>query len=292
MGALALGQLLRTSGFVIAVILLSAITVHPSFATGSLSNEELRTAIAALEARVAALEGRLQRYEGTAEQQASTGTPKPLLVSLAADPPQYNPMQLGGSGGKLSEHPVDHGWNGLYWGTSFGYGSAFSKSRYRELRKSSDQWINDETGTEIGDDGSTVTNIDFSDVIISTVSTATGSSEGTDQTDGVLADLYLGASALLTPRVVAGFQIEGSLSEMTFGSSVGKEKVKFNTTETDTFRDSSSDGESDLQSDTATEGAELDRRCSLNYMNIFGDRGASKANAGSPRNYRLATEGM
>ena len=233
--------------FLLFFIAISASSIGPALANTSPTNAELREAIAALEARVAALEAQLQQKADT-QQEASI--PRPTLVALGEQAPAYSPMRLGNQHQPIQQS-AHNGWSGLYWGTSFGYGSAFSKSRYRELGKSRDQFISEETEINIEEDGSTETTLDFFESIFSTTSTATGSSNGTDEMEGVLADLYLGASALLTPRVVAGFQVEGSLAEMTFGSSIGKEKVKFKTTETDTFRDSSSDGDSSVQSDTS-----------------------------------------
>ena len=240
----------------LTTIVAALITVRPQplMANGASTVEALAKVVAALEARVTTLEARLQRYEGTAEQQASATLPKPMLVSLAADPPQYSPMQLGGPGGKLTEQPVDSGWGGLYWGTSFGYGSAFSKSRYRQVRNYEETWTSNNRETQLQDDGTTETELEFDHSTWEQTFDATGSSKGSDETDGVIADLYLGASALIMPRVVAGFQIEGSLSEMTFDSSVGKEKFSFEEKFTSRDSDVSSDGDT-FQSSSSSQTA-------------------------------------
>ena len=82
-------------------------------------------------------------------------------------------------------------------------------------------WTSEETETNVEDDGSTETSSRLSVTLV----TSPHRQQRVRATAPIkrtvfLLILYLGASVLLTPRVVAGFQVEGALSEMTFGSGV------------------------------------------------------------------------
>jgi len=90
-------------------------------------------ALAPLEARIAALEEKLQRSETVSGQQTQEASmPRPLLVSLAGESLQPSPMMVAPAAQPVALRE-GNGWSGLYWGTSFGYGSAFSKSKYRNV---------------------------------------------------------------------------------------------------------------------------------------------------------------
>lgn len=219
-------------------IALAASITQTSVAASMPSNEDLRAAIIALEARVAALEAQLEQKAST-QQEASK--PRPTFVALAEPMPNYTPMRLGNQ--TPPPQAPHNGWSGLYWGTSFGYGSALSSSRYRTKTNREEQFKSDEVSTDVEDDGSTETEFSFDNDVFGYNSVAIGSSNGPERKDGALIDLYLGANALLMPRVVAGFQVEGSLAEMTFGSRIRKENVNFQETSSNEDSDVSTNGD-------------------------------------------------
>ncbi len=187
MGALSPQQVMRLLTIVIAVIVPSATSV-PSFATGSPSNAELREAIKALETRVAALEAQLQQKADT-QQEASI--PKPTLVALAEQAPAYSPMRLGNQPQPLPQ--PNNGWSGLYVGTSFGVGSAKSSSRYRSVSHHHDEDTSEDTDVDVEDDGSIDINSNSNTGFSDETSFVKGLTSD-DETDGALADLYLGGT--------------------------------------------------------------------------------------------------
>jgi hypothetical protein len=154
---------------------------HISSSNGAAIGHGLHKAVASLEGRVAALEGQLQSANARTRQ-AETATPRPILASLNAVAPTYAPMQLGQSGKSLVEPPPEYVWSGLYWGTSFGYGSTSSKTRYR-IR---DRSTSTSSSSEFGEDSFSDTSRGVSQ------QTTTGESEG--ENDGALADLLLARS--------------------------------------------------------------------------------------------------
>ena len=88
---------------------------------------------------------------------------------------------------------TNNGWSGFYWGTSFGVGSASSSSRYRSVSHDHDEDQNEDTDVDVEDDGS----IDISSNSSTSISDTTSYVEGLtsdDETNGALADLYLGGT--------------------------------------------------------------------------------------------------
>jgi opacity protein-like surface antigen len=248
-------------------VLFVGLRPQPSIANNAPSVEQFQQAMAALEARVAALEARLQRFEGNAEHLAESGQ-SPLMVSLAGGQPTYNPMQLAGKPQPIQEQLSTSGWGGLYWGTAFGYGSAFSKSGYRSVSQDHDESNSVDSTTDFEDDGSIETSVDtFTDI-----------SDGTDivkglteagENQGALADLYLGASVHLTPRIIAGLQVEGSLAQMVFRSRVRGEDVNYQRTRTSTSQFTNSDGNISQDTDTTQEiGTETNRFPGINEVEL------------------------
>jgi opacity protein-like surface antigen len=220
-----------------------------AIAKGSPSVAELQQAIAALEARVAALaplearitalEKKLQRSETVSGQQTQEASmPRPLLVSLANSGVEPAPMMLAATT-QPARLPEENGWSGLYWGASFGYGSAFSKSKYQNVGRRRYQSTSADSSTDVQDDGSTEMRFDTYKSVEEFVTNA--ASDGTDRREGALADLYLGASTHLTPRIVVGAQVEGTLSEMTFGSTINRHDTTRKRKSTDTSFSSGDD---------------------------------------------------
>jgi opacity protein-like surface antigen len=199
---------------IIGLALICALWSTSAAATELPSVTDLLKAVASLEARVAALEGQLQSANARTRQ-AETATPRPILASLNAVAPTYAPMQLGQSGKSLVEPPPEYVWSGLYWGTSFGYGSTSSKTRYRIRDRSTS--TSTSSSSEFGEDSFSDTSRGVSQ------QTTTGESEG--ENDGALADLYLGVSTRLTPRILAGVQVEGALTQMNFNSPNGPQQI-------------------------------------------------------------------
>ena len=200
-----------------------------AMATSSPSVGQLLEAIAALEARVAALEEKQQRTETVAGQQTQEASmPRPLLVSLADGNVQPSPMMVAPAAQPIALQE-ENGWSGLYWGTSFGYGSAFSQSKYRNDSTNQSQYT--PTSSSSGSSGTNFqTGTSSYAYLYNYTSQTNASSDGTDRREGALADLYLGVNGHLTPRIIVGAQVEGTLSEMTFGSTTNRH----NTTSTQT----------------------------------------------------------
>ena len=81
----------------------------------------------------------------------------------------------------------------------------------------------------------------FADISDGT-SIVTGLTDGA-QDNGALADLYLGASAHLAPRIIAGVQVEGSLAQMVFRSRVRGEDISNQSTRTNTYQHTAPEGQ-------------------------------------------------
>jgi outer membrane immunogenic protein len=221
-------------------------------ANSSPSVAKLEEAIAALEARVAALaplqarvealEGRLRQYEGGSSQQAlnQEATPRPMLLSLAEDDIQSNPMQVASQMHQASL-PEQYKWTGLYWGASFGYGGTKSSSGYSNRQQSRNGGSFNQSST-FRDDDSTETNFDFYTDTYEYIETSTARSQGSDWNGGAVSDLYLGTSFRLAPRILAGVQVEGSLAEMAFESKIKSERTRFSNSDSSTSSSVDNDG--------------------------------------------------
>lgn len=196
-------------------------------------------ALAPLEKRVAALEARLRQHESTDAPQP-TGQPKPLLVSLSGQTSEPKPMLVGTEKTALfeQEEPVAN-WNGLYWGASFGAGSGRSKSKFTTVNQNTFLDTTTRSSQDLGEDGSTFLQTEtFSSSFYERI---TGRGVA-DWNEGALADLYLGANAHLTRRIIVGAQVEGGLSQMVFQSNIQKAR-RTSRQSSKSFSAGSSDGD-------------------------------------------------
>ncbi|WP_141701935.1 outer membrane protein [Methyloceanibacter stevinii] len=232
-------------------------------ASGSPSISKLQESIAALEARVNALapleqrvkvlEARLKQLEAETVDRDSSGPPETALVmaSLAGTGSEQSPMRVSSPANDM-EPKRENDWSGLYWGASVGFGGTGSSSRYwnRHQSRSTQEW--DSTSSNRSD-GSTNSNTDLSRSIQDTTEYVSGRSAGTEWNNGALADIYLGASMHVTPRVVAGIQVEGGLSQMLFQSTIPEEKRSRRTTGRGSSSSSSSDGDTGQSKSTETD---------------------------------------
>lgn len=246
----------RVSGWVIACLVAVLATcwgAPSSFASSSPSIEQLEQAVAALEARVNALaplqqrvkilEAKLKQYETASavvqpEAPASTGL---ILASLTGAGPASDPMRLAAPAQDAASDPQS-GWAGLYWGTSVGFGATGSSSRYWNNHRSQDIYGSSNTYSSQSEDYS------YSDAsaghsIRESIEHISGGSEGTEWNSGALADLYLGASTHITPRIIAGVQVEGGLSQMLFQSTIPRESLASRSTERTRSTSKSGDGD-------------------------------------------------
>jgi len=224
-----------------------------AMATSSPSVEQLQKAIAALEARVAALapleariaalEERLQRSETVSGQQTQEASmPRPLLVSLADGTVQPSPMMVA-PGAQPVPLPEENGWSGFYWGTSFGYGSGNAKSKYSNVRSGRYEQTSVGSDRQVNGDGEVFTNLGSQTYINEYTDKYSAQSKGSLRNEGALADLYLGASAHLTPRILAGVQVEGTLSAMPFDSKISGSKGTFKNSYTNINTHTQGDGD-------------------------------------------------
>jgi opacity protein-like surface antigen len=249
----------RYLGSTIIAVSLASFALGSEAAANSLpSVVKLEEAIAALEARVAALaplqarvdalEARLHQYEQSGGQGPHDSSPKPLLVSLTEQHIQSAPMMVAPSSMPVALQE-ENGWSGFYWGTSFGYGSGNAKSKFSNMRQYRDTTTSKGSEREDG-----ITSILSDTFTYSQTDKYSSQSTGSLRNEGALADLYLGANAHLTPRIVAGVQVEGTLSAMPFDSKLSGDKGtrtrSFTTRSTNTqsdgdyFKINSSDKES------------------------------------------------
>ena len=216
---------------------------------------EMVKVIAALEARVTALEGQLQTRPTNAglQAQATTNTPQPMLVALADPAPA--PMSLGHATQDPRPEYAEDGWSGLYWGAAFGYGATSSSSRYRNVDSYRYQDSSESTSTL---DGTSLSSMNAYQYATESDTVRTGASNGAGRMDGALADLYLGVNAHLTPRVIVGAQVEGTMSELTFSSTINKNKSSFTSTTTNTSQDSNGSTNNSYVSQTKKTGNSTD----------------------------------
>jgi outer membrane immunogenic protein len=245
-----------------SVILIAGICIiaaPPSLAKGSPSNEQMWDAITALQARVATLEEELRKSKNI--QNEERVAPPMLLSSL---PAAANPLTIGTPARGIQEPPLYANWSGFYWGTAFGVGSASSHSRYRTFRQFNSQ--NSEVSTVLESDGTTTlqTFTDFSES-----SDALSGITGTDQHQGALGDLYLGVNGHLTPRILLGAQVEGSLVEMSFDSKLKNETGTFTQSFRNTQTEVSSDGSTSQSSNSASSaGTQTNRYPGSNQLQL------------------------
>jgi opacity protein-like surface antigen len=208
-------------GFVLAAALIgSSVAGQSALASTSESAAiaALQKTVATLEARVAVLEAQAQQRSAQQADQLDGTTPRPLLVSLTTSA-DFTPMRLGRAS-QVSEPVEQSGWSGLYWGAAFGYGMALSSSRYRTVNQS--RFEDRSSSADVDDEGAVSTNSSIS--VDTNSSVISGRSDGTGTEEGALVDLYLGANTNLTPRIVAGIQVEGGLANMRFRSRVNGEQ--------------------------------------------------------------------
>ncbi|MGV1014447.1 MAG: outer membrane beta-barrel protein [Methyloceanibacter sp.] len=239
--------LLRTVKVLIFASAMIAIGPQTSMAN-SPPVAELQKAIAALEARVAALEEQLQHSKAVT-QQAEASAPPFLLASLTETTSAPAPMALGGSGHRLQEEPDNFVWSGLYWGTAFGYGAAFSNSRYRNVGR--DEFTSSSSSTSVSGTGDQITlSTDTDTSVFEDEFVTSGQSNGKNRSEGALADLYLGVSTHVTPRLLAGVQVEGTLAAMPFRSRIKTENVVSSSTNSFSFSSISSNGNTNQFTDS------------------------------------------
>lgn len=134
------------------------------------------------------------------------------------------------------------GWSGLYWGTSVGFGAAGSSSRYWNNHRSQYTSTSNDTNSYQSDDFA-YSDRYGSQSIEESIEHISGRSQGTEWNSGALADLYLGTSTHITPRIVAGVQVEGGLSQMLFQSTIPREYRTSRRTERGTSTSNSDDGD-------------------------------------------------
>ena len=200
-------------------------------------------ALAPLEARIAALEERLQRPETVAGQQRQeAAAPRPLLVSMAGDSLQPSPMMVAP---RTQPVPLqeENVWSGFYWGTSFGYGSGNAKSKYSNVTNSRYENNYVDSDRQVNGDGEVFTNLGSQTYINEYTDKYSAQSNGSLRNEGALADLYLGASAHLTPRILAGIQVEGTLSAMPFDSKISQSKGTYKNSSTYSSTSAQGDGD-------------------------------------------------
>ncbi|MEM8573208.1 MAG: outer membrane beta-barrel protein [Pseudomonadota bacterium] len=176
-------------------------------------------ALAPLEKRVAALEAKLRQYEN-AEAPQQTAQPTPLLVSLAGQASEPKPRLVGTEKTALfeQEQPVAN-WNGLYWGASFGAGSGRSQSELTDVSRSSFSQSNNGSSQRQGSGDDPTLSTEMSSFSSNSYSRIAGRGVA-DWNEGAMLDLYLGANAHLTPRIIVGAQVESGLAQMRFNSRI------------------------------------------------------------------------
>ncbi|RME95304.1 MAG: hypothetical protein D6773_18550, partial [Alphaproteobacteria bacterium] len=177
----------------IALVLLSAILAPLSMASAATTqpdNARLCAMIKALEQRVAVLEKQVRFYQGRVAANGREGERARLqLAALQREPGVEAPrpqtaMTLGRPVLPAPDATTPDIWSGPYWGMSFGFG--LTSTRESALRSD----------------------------IPNTSLTLQAIGEG----EGVTVDMVLGVNKRLTPRLVAGLQVEGSVSGLDFST--------------------------------------------------------------------------
>ena len=132
-----------------------------------------------------------------------------------------------------------------------GFGATGSSSRYWNKRDSKSVSDSSNTGSNTSD-GYTYSDTYGSSYVYNSIEYVSGRSDGTEWHNGALADLYLGASTHITPRIIAGVQVEGGLSQMLFQSTIPKEQRKSRSTGRRSSTSSSNDGDTGRSESTET----------------------------------------
>ncbi len=219
--------MLRLS-YALGAFLLTIALAGNALAAKAPDNSQLFEMIKALQARVTALEQQNRAYrQEVAAARNDADSARLRLASLTQDDPPTSaarpPMRIGAPtpvpGTVVTPAVHADRWSGLYFGTSFGLGATSASSRVQgiaTLRTTT-------TGQGlVGPD----TQESFSAV------------GGTDHNEGALVDLYIGYNKHITPRAVAGIQIEGTLSQLDFSSRVTGSRfsrVQFNSPSVSSF---------------------------------------------------------
>jgi len=172
-------------GFVMFRFVVTTICLAFSLSTSALaakppSNEQLFEMVKALQSRVAVLEKQNGKYQRELIS-VQRDAEQPQLASLTRSADEPKPMRLAIPTGEALQ-PADN-WSGMYWGTSFGAG--FTKPKH----------------------SSTTTFLN-----------ATTVAKASDTKSGAVMDLFLGWNTKVRQQLVAGLQVEGSISPLNFNA--------------------------------------------------------------------------
>jgi opacity protein-like surface antigen len=156
------------------------------------SNEQLFEMVKALQSRVTVLEKQNTKYQRELMEVHKGAEPARLqLASLTPSADEPRPMRLANPSGPALQ-PADN-WSGLYWGTSFGVGRTSGKT-------------NGTRQSNVVTTGANPSTSSGTETLITDTGTETGA----------VMDLFLGVNRQLGSRLVAGIQLEGSLSTLDF----------------------------------------------------------------------------
>ncbi|MEW6454014.1 MAG: hypothetical protein AB1490_25470 [Pseudomonadota bacterium] len=184
---------------VLTIGLLFGAVAIPNVAAGATLDDVLAR-LDRLEAENAALRDRLQRLEPSRKSKQPNHSVSSATAAYAAAP--TSPIR---SSARAAEQSAE--WQGLYWGASFG--GVYGKSR----TSAQETYTSNNPG-----------NAPPNNVSSFTALSQAGSSGGA----GITADLFAGINVMLSPRVLAGLQLEGTIAQIDFHPSGTKSYTYFN----------------------------------------------------------------